>query len=81
MDAGRGNLKNAQWQREQTGALPAGKMEHISQPLALRTMTDHLNRFKVARNEVEKASFAQRSAYRDSRIWRLELIEPAAERK
>ena len=37
--------------------------------------------FKVARNEVENASFAQRSAHRDSRIWRLELIEPAAERK
>ena len=36
---------------------------------------------KVARNEVENASFAQRSAHRDSRIWRLELIEPAAERK
>ena len=32
MDAGRGNLKNAQikWQRERTGALQAGKMEHIS---------------------------------------------------
>ena len=30
----------------------------------------------VARNEVENASFAQRSAHRDSRIWR-----PAAERK
>ena len=38
-------------------------------------------RFKVARNEVENASFAQRSAHRDSRIWRPELIEPAAERK
>ena len=37
--------------------------------------------FKVARNEVENASFAQRSAHRDSRIWRPELIEPAAERK
>ena len=36
---------------------------------------------KVARNEVENASFAQRSAHRDSRIWRPELIEPAAERK
>ena len=36
---------------------------------------------KVARNEVENASLAQRSAHRDSRIWRLELIEPAAERK
>ena len=36
---------------------------------------------KVARNEVENASIAQRSAHRDSRIWRLELIEPAAERK
>ena len=35
----------------------------------------------VARNEVENASFAQRSAHRDSRIWRPELIEPAAERK
>ena len=34
----------------------------------------------VARNEVENASFAQRSAHRDSRIWRPELIEPAAER-
>ena len=30
MDAGRGNLKNAQEQRERTGALQAGKMEHIS---------------------------------------------------
>ena len=36
---------------------------------------------KVARNEVENASLAQRSAHRDSRIWRPELIEPAAERK
>ena len=36
---------------------------------------------KVARNEVENASFAQRSAHRDSRIWRPELIEPAAEHK
>ena len=36
---------------------------------------------KVARNEVENASFAQRSAHRDSRIWRPELIEPAAECK
>ena len=36
---------------------------------------------KVARNEVENASFAQRSAHRDSRIWRPELIEPAAQRK
>ena len=36
--------------------------------------------FKVARNKVENASFAQRSAHRDSRIWRPELIEPAAER-
>ena len=36
---------------------------------------------KIARNEVENASFAQRSAHRDSRIWRPELIEPAAERK
>ena len=36
---------------------------------------------KEARNEVENASFAQRSAHRDSRIWRPELIEPAAERK
>ena len=34
--------------------------------------------FKVARNEVENASFAQRSAHRDSRIWRPKLIEPAA---
>ena len=37
--------------------------------------------FKVARNEVKNSSFAQRSAHRDSRIWRPELIEPAAERK
>ena len=36
---------------------------------------------KVARNEVKNASFAQRSAHRDSRIWRPELIEPAEERK
>ena len=36
---------------------------------------------KVARNEVKNASFAQRSAHRDSRIWRPELIEPAAEHK
>ena len=34
--------------------------------------------FKVARNEVKNASFARRSAHRDSRIWRPELIEPAA---
>ena len=37
--------------------------------------------FKVARNEVKNSSIAQRSAHRDSRIWRPELIEPAAERK
>ena len=37
--------------------------------------------FKVARNEVKNASFAQRSAHRDSRIWRPELIEPDADRK
>ena len=37
--------------------------------------------FKVARNEVENTSFAQRSAHRDSRIWRPELIEQAVERK
>ena len=30
MDAGRGDLKKAQWQRERTGALQAGEMEHIS---------------------------------------------------
>ena len=30
MDAGRGNLKIAQWQRERTGALQAGEMEYIS---------------------------------------------------
>ena len=36
---------------------------------------------KVDRNEVKNASFAQRSAHRDSRIWRPEWIEPAAERK
>ena len=41
----------------------------------------HTHSVKVARNEVENASFAQRSAHRDSRIWRPELIEPAAERK
>ena len=39
------------------------------------------DRVKVARNEVKNASFAQRSAHRDSRRWRPELIEPAAERK
>ena len=38
-------------------------------------------RLKVARNEVKNASFAQRSAHRDSRIWRPELIESAAEHK
>ena len=32
--------------------------------------------FKVARNEVENASYAQRSAHRDSRIWRRELNRP-----
>ena len=31
----------------------------------------------VARNEVKNASFAQRSAHRDSRIWRPELIDSA----
>ena len=40
-----------------------------------------LGLLKVARNEVKNASFAQRSAHHDSRIWRPELIEPAAERK
>ena len=39
------------------------------------------NRIKVAPNEVKTALFAQRSAHRDSKIWRPELIEPAAERK
>ena len=43
--------------------------------------TDLFNSIKVAWNEVKNASFAQCSAHRDSRIWRLELIEPAAERK
>ena len=43
--------------------------------------TNDVQGFKVARNEVKNASFAQRSAHRDSRIWRPELIEPAAERK
>ena len=43
--------------------------------------TDLFNSIKVARNEVKNASFAQCSAHRDSRIWRPELIEPAAERK
>ena len=38
-------------------------------------------RFKVALNKVKNVSFAQRSAHCDSRIWRPELIEPAAERK
>ena len=42
-------------------------------------LADHA--LKVARNEVENASFAQRSAHCDSRIWRPELIEPAVERK
>ena len=41
----------------------------------------HSRKVKVARNEVKNSSFAQRSAHRDSRIWRPELIEPAAERK
>ena len=36
---------------------------------------------KVARNEVKNASFAQRSAHHDTRIWRPELIDSAAERK
>ena len=36
---------------------------------------------KVAWNEVENASFAQRSVHCDSRIWLPELIEPAEERK
>ena len=36
---------------------------------------------KIARNEVKNASFAQRSAHRDSRIWRPELIKPATKRK
>ena len=42
---------------------------------------DMINQLKVARNEVKNSSFAQPSAHRDSRIWRPELIEPAAERK
>ena len=45
------------------------------------TCSDCLAAIKVARNEVKNASFAQRSAHRDSRIWRPELIEPVAERK
>ena len=44
-----------------------------------RNLWQHLW-LKVARNEVKNSSFAQRSAHRDSRIWRPELIEPAAER-
>ena len=46
-----------------------------------RWHSPRMKTLKVARNEVENASFAQRSAHRDSRIWRPELIEPAAERK
>ena len=41
----------------------------------------YVSELKVAWNEVENASFAQRSAHRVSSIWRPELIEPAAERK
>ena len=47
-------------------------------PLPYNSVAGHL---KVARNEVKNASFVQRSAHRDSRIWRPEFIEPAAERK
>ena len=50
-------------------------------PTAYRKIATGPASFKVARNEVENTSFAQRSAHRNSRIWRLELIEPAAERK
>ena len=49
--------------------------------LHLLLLIEKMNQIKVARDEVKNASFAQRSAHRDSRIWRPELIEPAAERK
>ena len=35
----------------------------------------------LSRKSLSSPSFAQRPAHRDSRIWRPELIEPAAERK
>ena len=54
-----------------------GKLASSAGPCAEETVAQFI---KVARNEVENASFAQRSAHRDSRIWRPELIEPAAER-
>ena len=59
---------------------PNGSIYFVSE-LWSGSISDRELVIKVARNEVEKASFAQRSAHRDSRIWRPELIEPAAERK
>ena len=61
-----------------------GGFSSTIQPIHVHVMARILSsdkEVKVARNEVENASFAQRSAHRDSRIWRPELIEPAAERK
>ena len=71
------NYKNSQslrWQRQDEKGSRKMALEQ-----ALPKWCKH--EVKVARNEVENASFAQRSAHRDSRIWRPELIEPAAERK
>ena len=45
---------------------------------AVSETTQH--QVKVARNEIKNASFAQRSAHRESKNRVLKLIEPAAER-
>ena len=58
-----------------------GQGFHAKPSPTLGSLPAGLNSIKVARNEVKNASFAQCSAHRDSRIWRPELIEPAAERK
>ena len=68
------------WQKKKnlSTIFPSWEFEYLSSSVFLFYI---LFPFKVARNEVKNASFAQRSAHRDSRIWRPELIEPAAERK
>ena len=69
--------------------IPARVLKHCAAELSLPLVPIvfpllsawHSAILKVARNEVENASFAQRSSHRNSRIWRPGLIEPAAECK
>ena len=48
-------------------------MDNFVQKTNLRQLSN-FDGIKVARNEVKNASFAQRSAHHDSRMWRPESI-------